>query len=804
MNEEQVYFSENELSEEDLAVLRAFETMDSGLTQSSPSTVLPSELATQPPRQDTTQDASTGFSFEDMLLIFAIEADKDISTMRHALKQLEHNAHVLPGHFEVFRSRGHKIRGSAGFLEFHSIVKIAQHIEEIARRTLRSAIHPEIGVRALEYAISALETTFQEAVATGEENAILLTILEEELKSLPIGEEVEEPAETLDQPIRSTLEEIDGILVPSEESLSIPPTTSYMRIDARRFANLLYHAEQLGELRTPLASALEQVESALQELQIAQSKLAQLESKHFTLLTIPEGSPLREELPTSSLMARILLSKAGRESFHSSHSSYKERSKFRSYSFKSSESSEWDDLDIEQYNEKYLLLNTLRDVISEATFASSRVQVAFAHLHLVLQEYTNQATTVHKDTLVLRLVPLSNMVPRLRKALTTSISKAGQHVQFEVMGEAIEIDQQVLETLSLPLVQLLENCYVDTSLVEGTSIHKNEPARTWLHAQEVGNDIVIEVGFSINVSGGAVDPLRETIQRLDGTLSLQRNDTGGVSFLLHLSRSQGTMHCLLVRVNHQLAIVPFSQIQRIGDSKREEFDKLYNLHDLVGYLAKPELPERIQPVLVLLQRTSSFSVGVIVDEVIDEVELVVKPLPFYLQRPGIKSAAIDGKGRVLLMPDLPELVRYYTQLQYNANNKNPDTTRVILNTRRTQPKILLADDSVALRNTLVQMLKHADYTVLQARDGLEALEQLIQHVPDVFLLDVEMPNLNGYDLLGIMRLYPSLATVKIIMLTSRSSEKHIQHAMDLGAHAYLTKPCSQETLVEIIQKMLQT
>ena len=783
MNEEQVPFSENELSEEDWAVLRAFEAMDSEFTHSSPS-IVPSELSTPPPAQDTSAD----FSFEDMLLIFAEEADKDITTMRHALNKLEQSAHIQPGHFEVFRSRGHKIRGSAGFVEFHFIAKIALHVEEIARRTLAGAIRPDISVKALEYAISALETTFQEAVAVGEENAVLLTILEEELKSLPLDEEVEDPDETSDHPIQPTLEELNGISIPSNTSLSVPSVSSYMHIDAHRFADLLYHAEQLGELCTPVTSALEQVESALQELHIAQNQLAQLESKHFTLLTTPDASPLRDELPTSSLMARILS-----DAFHSSS---KERSKFRSHAFKSAASSEWDNLDIEQYSEKYLLLNSLREVISEANAASSRVQVAFAHLHLMLQNYILQTTTVHKDALVLRLVPLSNMVPRLQKALASSTSR--QHVQFEVMGEAIEIDQQILESLSIPLGQLLEACRVDTS-----SLHEKS-ARIWLYAQEVGNDIVIEVGFSINVSGGTVDPLRETIQRLDGTLSLQRNDTGGVSFLLRLPRSQGTIHCLLVRVSHHLVIVPFSQIQRIGDSKREEFDKLYHLHDLIGCSTKPELPERIQPVLVLLQRTSSFSVGVIVDEVMDEVELLVKPLPSYLQRPGIKSAAIDGKGRVLLMPDLPELIRHYTQRQYNANNKNPDTTRVILNTRRTQPEILLADDSVALRNTLTQMLKHAGYTVLQARDGLEALEQLIQHVPDVFLLDVEMPNLNGYDLLGIMRLYPSLATVKIIMLTSRSSEKHIQHAMDLGAHAYLTKPCSQETLVETIQKMLQT
>ncbi len=252
----------------------------SELTQPSLSTV-PSELITQPPAQD----ASTDFSFEDMLLIFATEADKDINTMRRALNQLGQDVHIEPGHFELFRSRGHKIRGSAGFVEFHSIVKIAQHIEEIARRTVQGTIPPEISVRALEYAISALETTFQDAVATGEENAALLAILEEELKSLAIDEEVEEPIATptrLFQP-----EEIDNIPILSDKSLSTQPTSSYMRIDARRFADLLNHAEQLGELRTPLVSALEQVKSALQELHSAQNQLTQLKSKAFYSLYNP-------------------------------------------------------------------------------------------------------------------------------------------------------------------------------------------------------------------------------------------------------------------------------------------------------------------------------------------------------------------------------------------------------------------------------------------------------------------------------------------------------------------------------------
>lgn len=795
MNEKQLSFDENELSEDDLAVLRAFEAMDDDLLQPSSSST--STLNRQLPAQNTTQQASTEFPFEDMLLVFVTEVDGDISALRRALNQLEHETHIQPGRFEVFRRSGHKIHGSASFVDYHFMMKTAQHIEDIATQALNSILSPEISVKALRYAIVALETIFQDIIAKGKEDAAPLVRLEEELGNLSLDNESERPAKTVDLSLQSAPEAAENLPILSDSSLNIASATSYMRVDASRFADLLRHSEQLGELHTPLASALEQLEKALQELNNARSHLVQLESMQFALFTSPQFSPLIDEIPTSSLMARIL-NKAGQSS-DSLHTSHKDKNKTHSYPFKSSTSVLWDELDIEHYSPQELLLKSIREVTSEVDVASSRVNIAFAHFHLILQEYTNQANTVRNDTLILRLVPLSLLVPRLQEALAANNSEQGQHIQFEVVGSETEIDQQILEALSASLIQLLATCRVDPS-----PLHKGVSSRIWLHAQEVGNDISIEVGFSVTTSVGAVDPLRETMQRLDGTLSLQRNATGGASFYLRLPRSQGTIRCLLIRVNDQQVIVPFSQVQRIGDSKREDFDKLYSLHDLLACPTKPEVSDRIQPVLVLLQRTSPFSVGVIVDEVMDEVELVVKPLASYLQRPGLTSAGIDGKGRALLLADLPELVRHYTQLRYNANNKNPVKTEAITSSRQTPPKILLADDSVALRNTLVHMLKHANYVVLEARDGLEALEQLIQHVPDVFLLDVEMPNLNGYDLLGIMHLYPSLAGVKIIMLTSRSSEKHIQHAMDLGAHAYLTKPCSQETLVETIQKMLQS
>ncbi len=116
--------------------------------------------------------------------------------------------------------------------------------------------------------------------------------------------------------------------------------------------------------------------------------------------------------------------------------------------------------------------------------------------------------------------------------------------------------------------------------------------------------------------------------------------------------------------------------------------------------------------------------------------------------------------------------------------------------------VLIADDSVYIRQSVLQVLTHAGYDVLEARDGLEALERLLSSSIDVLLLDIEMPNLNGYELLNIIRANPQFARLKVIMLTSRSSEKHRHHAQELGSHAYLTKPCPQDVLLATIQSVL--
>jgi chemosensory pili system protein ChpA (sensor histidine kinase/response regulator) len=100
-------------------------------------------------------------------------------------------------------------------------------------------------------------------------------------------------------------------------------------------------------------------------------------------------------------------------------------------------------------------------------------------------------------------------------------------------------------------------------------------------------------------------------------------------------------------------------------------------------------------------------------------------------------------------------------------------------------------------------LSHEGYNVIEAIDGLQALDQLSKESPDLLLLDVEMPNLNGYDVLSIVRSHQEFAALKIIMLTSRSSEKHKRRANELGANAYLTKPCPQDIMLKTIKSLFE-
>ncbi|GCE18910.1 ATP-binding response regulator [Dictyobacter kobayashii] len=807
-------FDENELTTEDLAILSAFDAIENWPTETGETT-----------RKDPGSASGEHYVEDDldgdaeMLMIFLEEAGEDIAKMQQACKQLTQGSQLSSVRFNVFQRAGHKLRGTAGAVGYLIMSTVAEQIEAIAEQVQNHDIKPAVGLKAIMQAIAVLESCHSYLAEEGQEpddpelllsltatyqslGITITTVMSPTTSPLSQQDEISRKATIpleLTSAFKATLEQAEDytdLLATSDGQIS-NAYPLFIHIETRRFEKLLHHTGQLIEMHAALESAQRDVKAALLAQQAAQTQLQQLEQSLTNRLREKPSPQIQEELTSSSLIARIL-SDAQQENPRSrrQHRSRQQMQPLRA-------EGRWDELDMEHYSEQDLLLQSLREAVNRLAVCSARVATANTALQIIQQEYMARATVVRGDTQMMRLTPLSTLVPRLQRVIAMSALAQQYKVDFEVTGDTLEIDQEILESLSPPLLHMLQTCISDTSVIQE---EQAETYHVWLNAHSNGNDITIEIGFSMPVMGGTLEILRAPLQKLNGTINLHRNTAGGVSFHLSIPRSQGTVQCLLIRSGEQQLIAPITQIQRVSIQKLEHPDHCYRLKDLLDmtYSAMPNVVAEGQPVLIIQSPTST-TVGILVDEILSEHDFIVRPLPTYLQRPGITESAINGQGDVLLMLDLPVLVRRYLQQTTPRNGQASEQGDTISGRQMREnriPKILVADDSAYLRQAVLQTLKRDHYEVAEARDGMEAIEQLLENTPDIFLLDVEMPNLNGYDVLNIIREYPELAHVKTIMLTSRTSEKHMQRARELGAQAYLTKPCPQSTLLSTIRELL--
>jgi chemosensory pili system protein ChpA (sensor histidine kinase/response regulator) len=802
-------FNHDELSAEDLAILQAFDEMDMVNWEGEGAQ---KDTSTQPPGEE---EAGEKFlAPEEMLALFVGEADEDITTIRRTLQQLEPDDHLDAAHLQIIQRTAHKLKGTTGAVGCMVMSTIAHHLEDLVKQIINGAIVPFIGLNALVQTAHALEKTLISFVTNGEESSNLLAELETEYKALNINiaarpaerpgyaQHVEEE-QAKDSHARvpfKPVEEVSPVLKPAQEHQPAP----FVRVDVHRFEQLVQHSEQLAELSNPLENAQAEVEKALQELHVAEARLRHMEGLLATQLAARRfnaaaAQSANDERPTSSLVARILDESAQRTGKLHQH-----KSKAQPQSPKPPDSLQWDELEIDRFTESDFLVHSLGEAVADVTTASSQLRTAIAQLNCITRQHIDQATNVRNDTLLLRLAPISMLLARIERAVMMSPLAQQQRVLFEVEGAATEIDQDILEELKHPLLQLVRTCTAHRSTAPeevGGEESGNAVNRTWLHARAIGNEVTIEVGFSMVVGGGALDEVQEAIRRLNGTIVARRNSLGGISFHLRLPRSQGALQGFLVKTGSHRVVVPFSQVQRIDDGKQRLPEHLYILHSLLGFPAEHATEEGVRPVLIL--PTEAHAMAVQVDDILGEVKLLVKPLAPHLQRPGIAGVVIDAMGNILLVVDLPGLINHYemqeSTIKIAAIRKSGKQAQYPTQRRQS---ILIADDSVYIRKSLRQTLTYAGYQVREADDGMKTLERLLDDPPHALLLDIEMPNLSGYDVLSMMRVHPELARVKTIMLTSRSSEKHQERARELGAQAFLTKPCPQDLLLETLRSLL--
>jgi chemosensory pili system protein ChpA (sensor histidine kinase/response regulator) len=340
--------------------------------------------------------------------------------------------------------------------------------------------------------------------------------------------------------------------------------------------------------------------------------------------------------------------------------------------------------------------------------------------------------------------------------------------------------------------------------------------------------LITQTGFSTASTvtqlagrGVGMDVVANEIKLLGGSLAIESRKGEGTTFVLRLPFTLAVTQAILVRIGESNFAIPMTSVQGVArispdelahrltqDTPQFEYNgEDYGIHDLSELLglASGHVGDEEQLPL-LLTRAGELRAAIRIDAVIGSREIVVKSVgPQVSSVPGILGATIMGDGSVLVILDLAPLVRHglNRREQRLAEGIEHATTAPLIEDVHIRPMVMVVDDSITMRKVTGRVLERHEYEVETAKDGLDALEKLHERVPDLMLLDIEMPRMDGYELAIQMKADPRFRNVPIIMITSRTGEKHRQRAFDLGVERYLGKPYQEAELLAQISEVLE-
>ncbi len=228
-------------------------------------------------------------------------------------------------------------------------------------------------------------------------------------------------------------------------------------------------------------------------------------------------------------------------------------------------------------------------------------------------------------------------------------------------------------------------------------------------------------------------------------------------------------------------------------------DENYSIHRLSDYLgideAQPDVNVQEKPGFIV--KTDMGNKAIFVDEVLNCRDIVLKKFGSYLPHlKGVHGAASLGDGQIIAVLEINDLLRSGNSIQ-----KFKSTEKLLITDNiATATKVLIVEDSLSTRRMLEQLVSDAGYEVKTAIDGIEAVQSLKKWIPDIILSDLELPRLNGLELTSHIRAREELAHIPLIMITSRYTEKHKEHAKKVGVTHYLTKPFSENDVISHIEK----
>lgn len=531
----------------------------------------------------------------------------------------------------------------------------------------------------------------------------------------------------------------------------------------------------------------------------------------------------------------------------------------------SANSMEFDVLEFDRYSEFTLVARELTETTADIGALGQEFNDVLGDFDGYLTRQSRLTSEIQDKLMRLRMVPMATLATRLHRAVRVTARQRDKEAELILEGEDVEFDKTMLEEMAEPLLHLLRNAVDHGIEPPEVRLKAGKPrqGQVYLRAFREGTQVVLQMrddgagfnpqklraaavrggfvaeaeaarlsneqlyalifqpGFSttteINeVSGRGVgmDVVHATVSRLKGHVSIDSTPGQGVTFTVRLPLTLAITRVLLVKAHGETFAIPLADvtqivrmepqaIERVGGVPSIRLDKqvlpVVRLGDRLQLTQPTDASPRVLPIVVV--QTGDKQLAFVVDELLGGREVVVKTLGNHLRRvQGVIGSTLMGDGSVVLILNPVELAhdeQALTSRKTSAAKARPPRASEAL-------EILIVDDSFSVRRVVSNLMKSVGWQPLLAKDGVEALEVLQQAatLPDLILLDVEMPQMDGYEFTATIRGQAAYRDIPVVMLTSRSGEKHRRKAFEVGATEYLVKPYQDEVLLNTIRQLV--
>lgn len=780
---------------------------------------------------------------EEMLEVFALEAEDLLQNINSHLAHLANNPNNRESLLEVRRS-AHTLKGSAGIVGLKQLSGLAHRVEDL----LDFMAENEIEGNEKIFELLLTSTDCFETLSNGETSAQL------EKKIELLYQNFDEVLAALKQPkinvADAEIKTDSGQTDEKDAQIVTAQNRSVVRVSLEKLDELVTIANDLLVSRSVFEQRLSEFDRQIKELTNSTNRLQQATGK---LEIDYEAEMLQGNGQRSSVSSqRFGIPQSATHNPHSFDSlefdRYTEfhqttRELVETAADASSINSELDALkgnlellfdsqkrSIEEMQDKLLRLRMVKfGALSARLQRTVRVtceeESKFADL--IIEGENLECDTQILDSLVEPLLHLlRNAVahgiesPETRRLLGKEetgkiflrIHSEGTHINLTVSDDGRGISAATL------VEKAVQNNFITRA--EADRLNETEAfALMFLPGLTTADKLSQVAG-----RGVGMNIVKTSILRQQGSISVNSKPHKGSIFTVRLPMALAVTRALLVKAGGQIFAFPLKLVKKASEISGANLEQalaekslqieganysLFHLNELLGLSSTVKSGGDYTPLLLLETLENSCSMAV--DEIVKTEEIVIKPLGAPLEnRAEFLGATILGDGQVVPVLDLIHLIAESgtRSAELKAGDKRQKTEAQNSNSEIRNPKsaflnVLIVDDSPSVRHINSKLIKGAGWQAIVAKDGLEALEilQSFVELPDIILTDVEMPRMNGYELLSSLKQNEKLRAIPVIMITSRAGEKHRQKAFDLGVSEYLTKPYEDSILLQKIKAL---